>query len=91
MKVLGGWAIANITIGSIAFYRTKGATRYFNQMNIFWNVVNLGIATAGFYGAKEALNKHYSIEQSIREQHKTERILLLMPVWILHILVVAGI
>ncbi len=77
MKVLGGWAIANIAIGSIGFYKTKGATKYFHQMNIFWNVVNLGIATAGFYGAKEASNKPYSIEQSIQEQHKTERILLI--------------
>ena len=77
MKVLGGWAIANIAIGSVGFYKTKGATKYFHQMNIFWNVVNLGIATAGFYGAKEASNKQYSIEQSIQEQHKTERILLI--------------
>lgn len=77
MKVLGGWAIANIAIGSVGFYKTKGATKYFHQMNIFWNVVNLGIATAGFYGVKEASNKSYSIEQSIQEQRKTERILLI--------------
>ncbi|WP_299287095.1 hypothetical protein [uncultured Mucilaginibacter sp.] len=77
IKVLGDWAIANIAIGSVGFYKTKGATKYFHQMNIFWNVVNLGIATAGFYGAKEASNKPYSIKQSIQEQHKTERILLI--------------
>ncbi len=77
MKVLGGWAIANIAIGSVGFYKTKGATKYFHQMNIFWNIVNLGIATAGFYGAKEASNKQYSVEQSIQEQRKTERILLI--------------
>lgn len=77
MKVLGGWALANIAIGSVSFYKTKSATKYFHQMNIFWNVVNLGIATAGFYGAKEASNKPYTIEQSIREQHKTEQTLLI--------------
>lgn len=77
MKVLGGWALANIAIGSVGFYKTKGATKYFHQMNIFWNVVNLGITTAGFYGAKDASNKQYSTEQSISEQHKTERILLI--------------
>ncbi|MGI4020089.1 MAG: DUF6992 family protein [Janthinobacterium lividum] len=76
MKVLGGWALANIAIGSVAFYRTKGVSRYFNQMNIFWNVVNLGIATAGFYGAKEALNKQSNLAQSMHEQHQTEQILL---------------
>ncbi|MGI4751587.1 MAG: DUF6992 family protein [Janthinobacterium lividum] len=77
MKVLGGWAIANIAIGSIGFYNTKGAARYFNQMNIFWNIVNLGIATAGFYGAKEALHKQFDQNQSLKEQRKTEKILLI--------------
>lgn len=77
MKVLSGWALANIAIGSVGFYKTKGATRYFHQMNIFWNVINLGIATAGFYGAKEASNKQYSVVQSIQEQRKTEKILLI--------------
>ncbi len=77
MKVLGGWALANIAVGSVGFYKTKGATKYFHQMNIFWNMVNLGIATAGFYGAKEASNKQYSISQSISEQRKTEKILLI--------------
>lgn len=77
MKVLGGWAIANIAVGSIGFYSTKGAARYFNQMNIFWNIVNLGIATAGFYGAKTASEKQFDLSQSLAEQRKTERILLI--------------
>ncbi len=77
MKVLGGWALANIVIGSVVFYRTKGTSKYFNQMNIFWNVVNLGIATAGFYGAKEASNKTMTLAESLHQQHKTEQILLL--------------
>ncbi len=77
MKVLGGWAIANIAVGSVAFYRTKGTTRYFNQMNIFWNIVNLGIVTAGFYGVKEASHKQFNPKQSLAEQRKTERILLI--------------
>lgn len=77
MKVLGGWALANIAVGSMAFYRTKGVARYFNQMNIFWNIVNLGIATAGFYGAKEASHKQFDPKQSLAEQRKTERILLI--------------
>ena len=77
MKVLGGWAIANIAVGSIGFYKTKGAARYFNQMNIFWNIVNLGIATAGFYGAKTASEKQSDLKQSLAIQRKTERILLI--------------
>lgn len=77
MKVLGGWAIANIAVGSIGFYRSKGVNKYFNQMNVFWNIVNLGIATTGFYGTKEALHKQFDQNQSLKEQRKTERILLI--------------
>lgn len=77
MKILGGWAIANIAVGSIGFYKTKGAARYFNQMNIFWNIINLGIATAGFYSAKTASEKQFNLNQSLAEQRKTERILLI--------------
>lgn len=77
MKVLGGWAIANIAFGSIGFYKTKSAARYFNQMNVFWNIVNLGIATVGFYGAKTALHQQFDLKQSLAEQRKTERILLI--------------
>jgi len=77
MKVLSGWALANIAIGSVAFYRTKGVNKYFNQMNVYWNIINLGIASAGYFGAKEALNKQFTLAQSLHEQHKTEEILLL--------------
>lgn len=77
MKVLGGWAIANIAVGSIGFYKTRGTARYFNQMNIFWNIINLGIATAGFYGAKEASQKSFNLNKSLAEQRKTEHILLI--------------
>ncbi|MBK9291435.1 MAG: hypothetical protein IPM52_07395 [Bacteroidetes bacterium] len=44
MVVLGSWAVANMTVGAIGMRRSEGATRYFHQMNLAWNVVNLGIA-----------------------------------------------
>ena len=77
MKVLGGWALANMAIGSFAYFNLPGKKKYFNQMNVMWNVVNLGLATAGYFGAKADLNQQLSLAQSINDQHKIEQILLL--------------
>ena len=77
MKVLGGWALANMAIGSVAYFSLSGKKKYFNQMNLMWNVVNLGLATAGYFGAKADLNQQLSLAQSINDQHKIEQILLL--------------
>ena len=46
-------------------------------MNVMWNVVNLGLATAGYFGAKADLNQQLSLAKSITDQHKIEQILLL--------------
>ena len=44
MWVLTSWSVANLAYGGIAAARTEGSTKYFNRMNVYWNVVNLGIA-----------------------------------------------
>jgi hypothetical protein len=49
MAVLGGWAVANLTTGAVGWSRTTGQTKYFHQMNFFWNTVNLGIAGYSLY------------------------------------------
>lgn len=77
MKVLGGWALANMAIGSMAYFNSTGKKKYFNQMNVMWNVVNLGLATAGYFGAKADLNQQLNLAQSINDQHKIEQILVL--------------
>jgi len=77
MKILGGWALANMTIGSIAYFNSTGKKKYFNQMNVMWNVVNLGLATAGYFGAKADLNQQLTLAQSLHDQQKIESILLL--------------
>lgn len=77
MKILGGWALANMVIGSVGYFNSSGKKKYFNQMNVMWNVVNLSLATAGYFGAKENLNKQLSLAQSLKNQNKIEQILLL--------------
>jgi hypothetical protein len=47
MYVLGAWAGANILQGTISASNTQGSDHYFHQMNAYWNIANLAIATMG--------------------------------------------
>jgi len=51
MIVLGSWAAANFAVSGFYMTRTSDRDFYFHQMNVFWNVVNLGIAGFGYIGA----------------------------------------
>lgn len=77
MYVLGGWALANMAAGAYGWAAFEGEKKYFSQMNLFWNVVNLSIA--GF-----ALYSNYSTDVSLMREGellakhiKTERLFLI--------------
>lgn len=75
MLSLNGWAIGNITYGTIANFQTTGEAKYFHQMNAIWNVVNLGIGIPGIIGAyskQDAL----SFEELYKQQRRYETIYL---------------
>jgi len=73
MVVLGSWSTANIIVGAIGTNANNRVTRYFNQMNVMWNSVNLLIAGAGYYSAtKENLND-LTISKILMHQNKTEK------------------
>ncbi|KAB1064772.1 hypothetical protein F3059_05290 [Salibacter halophilus] len=46
MYVLGGWAVANMVTGGIGYGTSSGEARYFHQMNMMWNTVNLGLSAS---------------------------------------------
>jgi hypothetical protein len=46
LKVLGGWALANIAASGYFYYHTTGSDKYFNQMNVMWNSANVLIVAA---------------------------------------------
>lgn len=74
MATLAGWAGVNIISGSIGWATTKDESKYFNQMNVAWNVVNLGISLPSL------LRKHpkdLSNDEILRQQHTIEKILML--------------
>jgi hypothetical protein len=80
MLTLGGWAAGNILVNGLAMTRSDGSAYYFQQMNLFWNIVNLGIAGAGFWGTfteTPDVYAAYSLYQSLDKQASIESLLLL--------------
>lgn len=76
MSVLGTWAVGNIVGSGILRSQTQGSTRYFHEMNVIWNIVNLGLAAGGLYGAFTEDPSSYSLEQTYAAQQQIEKILL---------------
>lgn len=77
MWVLSSWAVANIAYGSGAAARGEGSNKYFNRMNVYWNVVNLGIAAPSLIGALRARKSPpTTLDQSIEDLHSIEKTLL---------------
>jgi len=56
MVLLVLWASLNILSGIFGWIFGKGPTRYFFQMNAFWNLVNLGLGLAGLFSAATDLS-----------------------------------
>jgi hypothetical protein len=77
MYVLGGWAVANIAGGAIGWSNSTGSAKYFHQMNLFWNTVNLGIAGFALYNN---LTDDFSMQSSnemLLKHRKTENLYLI--------------
>ncbi|MCF8346917.1 MAG: hypothetical protein K9G38_06865 [Bacteroidales bacterium] len=77
MAVLGGWAVANLTTGAVGWSRTTGQTKYFHQMNFFWNTVNLGIAGYSLYTATQMQPLRMSSQELIDHHIRYENLYLI--------------
>ena len=75
MLVLGGWAVTNLLTGAIGMAQSGGQTKYFHQMNVAWNSVNLAIAGFGYYGIRNQ-TIDLGLANTITEFHNFEKILL---------------
>ncbi len=76
MLVLGSWAVGNLVASPILASRSSGATKYFHQMNGYWNVVNLALAGFGYLGVKSAMGASPEWTEVLDEQLKIEKLLL---------------
>lgn len=76
MWVLGSWAVGNMATSGYLRSQTTGSIRYFHEMNVFWNVVNLGLAGGGLYTAYTSDPGSFDLYQTVAEQQRIEKILL---------------
>jgi len=77
MKVLGAWAALNIAGGAIGMARSSGEQKAFNQMNLGWGLVNLGLAASGWYTASQSDPTSFNLYQTTLEHHRLQKILLI--------------
>lgn len=77
MYVLGSWAVANLIIGGIGWNQNTGDTKYFHQMNFFWNTVNLSIAGFALYNILSVGFEDLTNEMMVHEHYKTEKLYLI--------------
>ncbi len=77
MLGLGSWATTNFVASGIGWASVpSGEAHYFHQMNVLWNTVNIGLAIPGYLKSKKA-NSMLTFSETIRMQHKTEKIFLI--------------
>ena len=55
MVTLGSWAAVNIASGIIIAGQTQGESKYFWQMNAYWNLIIGGLAIMGYMNARKAM------------------------------------
>lgn len=76
MLVLGGWAAGNILAGTYGNLKAKGEAKYFHQFNAVWNIVNLGIATFGYFNAVNSDPASMTNVEIIKDFNSLQRFLL---------------
>ena len=77
MLGLGSWASLNLLGSGLGWaVSTNESTKYFHQMNVMWNVVNLGLSIPGYIKAHRGSNR-LSFFETMNEQRKTETIFLI--------------
>ena len=72
MIILGSWAAANLLSSPILSGRASGSNKHFHQMNGLWNIVNIGIAGAGYLALTKEDPSSMTLAQSVLEQQKIE-------------------
>ncbi|WP_422006444.1 DUF6992 family protein [Roseivirga pacifica] len=78
MIVLGSWALGNIGTNAVLLNNPSSKEQaHFYRMNIFWNVVNLGLAIPGLRHAIITDPASLDMASTVSEYHKMGKILLL--------------
>jgi hypothetical protein len=71
---LAGWSVANLAVSGIAIGQAEGSSRYFHEMNLYWNAINVGIAGIGLLSLRKkhssstvssVVKEHYALQNSL--------------------------
>ncbi len=74
---LGTWAASNFALSGYSWATAANEqTKYFHQMNVMWNTVNLALAVPGYCRAKNT-NLGLNDLQTWEAQKKTQKIFLI--------------
>ncbi len=73
LLVLGGWSAANIIGSAFATKTHNEEMRYFHQMNVQWNGINLLIAGLGYFGANRQNNGKATLASVLNHQNGVEK------------------
>jgi hypothetical protein len=76
MISLNTWAGVNLIGSGIGWGLTNGQQKYFHQMNVMWNVVNVGIAIPGLLGTKKLARESVTFSKVAQRQNKLENVYL---------------
>lgn len=71
MAVLTTWAGLNIGLGTVGSITHTGESKYFHQMNIGWNLVNLGLGISGLIQANKENVNDLDLHHSLKQYRKT--------------------
>jgi len=74
MITLGSWAAVNIASGFIISGQTQGESKYFWQMNAYWNLINGGLAIMGYINARKAMTRKYDLAENESAQLSMEKL-----------------
>ncbi len=77
MVFLGGWAVANMAVGTWGWIRYDHDIGYFHQMNAAWNLVNAGIATYALITIHRADLSELSDHEMMRRHRRDEKLFLI--------------
>lgn len=73
---LGSFALVNIAVGVVGAGQTSGETTYFHRMNVYWNLVNLGLAGVGLLGSRKKKTTPESLADAVRQHENMKQLLL---------------
>ena len=77
MYVLGTWALTNMAAGAYGWSRYDGSQKYFHQMNLMWNTVNMGIAVYAMYSFSKADPLAMTATEMLRDHLRKENLFLI--------------